>query len=113
MATLKELMGDLKRGDGRKFKRDDWVDGQWFEPIFWACDSWYGIVDGGAVHSCTYHNLDAWEPYTKKKVKLYRPIIKEGCSTYWINDWVSNKDCKPHGTQIIVGWQEMEVEVDE
>lgn len=115
MATLKELMGDLTRGDGRMFF--NMIERFTFEPIFKAHNYWYGIKLNGDSYCANHVESNAWEidkpAKPKKKVKLYRPIIKEECSTYWIQDWVSNKDCKSHGKQIIVGWQEMEVEVDE
>lgn len=114
MPTLRELMGDLTRGDGRRFFNLE--ERFTFEPIFKAHNYWYGIKLDGDSYCANHVESKAWEPYTepkeKKKVKLYRPIIKEGFATYWINDWVSNKDHKAHGTQTIVGWQEMEVEVD-
>lgn len=115
MATLKELMGDLTRGDGRKVY--PYKDNRHFEPIFldkhgfwWGIDEnqeQYGIKENFSVRT------DPVEAKAKKIVKLYRPIIKEECSTYWVQDWVSNKHYKPHGKQQIVGWQEIEVEVDE
>ena len=70
MATLKELMGDLTRGDGRKFRlKKGWWNFEWFEPIFFACDSWFGIVNDGSGQTWTDENLDYWEPYTEPKEK--------------------------------------------
>ena len=46
----------------------------------------------------------------KNKVKVYRPITKEGNNYILYDRYCNNKDLF-HGN--IVGWQEMEVEVDE
>ena len=46
-----------------------------------------------------------------KKVKMYRPVYKGELGTYSLGDWYSDKRIREFGT--IVGWQEMEVEVEE
>ena len=118
MATLKELMGDLTRGDGRIVYSDD--HGTKFEPIF--LDSygvWHGICDDFLVEAFDQFQEWDWEPYTepkaKQKVKLYRPIyLDTNRVSYGTHSkWESNKSYfYDYDFQNIVGWQEMEVEVD-
>lgn len=120
MATLRELMGDLTRGDGRKFRKNKWHSVFWFEPIFQEFEGdWFGIDQDGFMQSfCDNDSLD-WEPYTepkeKKKVKMYRPIRKIGTpGQYAIADtWHQFKSWFQEQYTDIVGWQEMEIEVDE
>lgn len=119
MPTLKELMGDLTRGDGRKFITNN----AWFQPIFLdKYEDWYGLDNNQhGVDFCAY-SIDTWEPYTepklKKNVKMYRPIFCKDDS-YRLGEWRSFKKIAAFDAPQMVygkdlaGWQEMEVEVDE
>lgn len=115
MPTLKELMGDSTRGDGRKFRKNKWFECYSFEPIFQEFEGdWFGVDQDGFMQSfCDNDSLD-WEPYIeskpKKKVTLYRPIAKEG-ENYILYDRYCNNKNMFKGK--IVGWQQIEVEVDE
>lgn len=120
MATLKELMGDLKRGDGRMFfnLRERFT----FEPIFKAHNYWYGIKLNGDSYCANHVESDAWQiddpaTYRKKiKIKLYSPIYKNNSGIgYFMEDgWSSSKnDFDQIPINPIVGWKEIEVEVDE
>jgi len=117
MATLKELMGDLTRGDGRIVYSDD--HGTKFEPIF--LDSygvWHGICDDFLVEAFDQFQEWDWEPYTepkpKKKVKLYRYILKNThTNLYAVNHWQSERPGNYHYDYKVVGTEEMEIEVDE
>lgn len=114
MATIKEIMGELKRGDGRKVTSHEWSDGEWFEPIFFAEGEWHGIDEKGQLVSF----LDDFEVDLKilkktKKIKMYSPIIdgyeKNYCSQ---GEWHTDKTNwakKPE----IKGWLEFECEVEE
>ena len=83
MATLKELMGDKTRGDGRKFRLTFWEADEYFEPIFKDCDGdWYGI-DHLKRFNSTYDfqydrsELDtevSWEEWTTPKVEFYAEV---------------------------------------
>lgn len=114
MATLKELMGDKTRGDGRKFSILEWDNSSWFEPIYRAGDRWYGLMWDVRPNSF-YDFEDCWEEWTPpkqtKKVKLYRPLYKTDFGTYSLGYWYNDKQIREFGR--IVCWQEMEVEVDE
>lgn len=115
MATLKDFMGDLKRGDGRKFKSEYYSAHQWFEPIYKTdVGTWYGLCENGSNFFSGEDHCENWEPYTepktKKKVTLYRPITKEGENYLLYDRYCNNKDLF-YGH--VVGWQEIEVEVDE
>ena len=113
MPTLKELMGDLDRGDGRKFYAKSMAHIHWFEPIFKFEGKWHGLNYWGADLQSERIGED-WElyiePKTKKKVTLYRPIAKEG-ENYILYDRYCNNKNMFKGK--IVGWQQIEVEVDE
>lgn len=145
MPTLKELMGDLKRGDGRRFFSNSMLIANelFFEPIYKDhYDVWYGLDDRANSDYFPQNDADDWEPYIvenetivehhilgglygdplkliyktkmninpKKKVTLYRPIVKERENYLLYDRYCNNKDLF-HGH--VVGWQEMEVEVDE
>lgn len=119
MATLKELMGDLTKGDGRKFRKNNWHSVFWFEPVFKEFEGdWFGVDQDGFMQSfCDNDYLD-WEPYTepkpKKKVKLYRYILKNThTNLYTVNHWQSESPGNYHYDFQVVGTEEMEVEVDE
>lgn len=120
MATLKELMGDLTRGDGRKFRKNKWSDCYWFEPIFQEFEGdWFGVDQDNFMQSfCDGDSLD-WELYTepkeKKKVKLYRGIYKNPGirQIYQFGEWQTDKIVIDYYLKNLVGWQEMEIEVDE
>jgi hypothetical protein len=118
MATLKELMGDKTRGDGRKFSILEWDTSSWFEPIYRAGDRWYGLMWDVRPNSF-YDFEDCWEEWTPpkqtKKVKLYRPIYCSYENHYRSrasdSDWHTDK--KNFDSNSIVGWMEIEAEVDE
>lgn len=131
MPTLKELMGDKTRGDGRKFARLSWDNDRWYEPIFYyekeKC--WFGLNTDGCLNEfsdssdssknvCGKFDFDDWQEWTPpkqtKKVKLYRPIFESPMPGKYVvgDEAATSKDlvicpAKP------VGWQEMEVEVEE
>jgi hypothetical protein len=118
MATLKELMGDLKRGDGRMFF--NLIERFTFEPIFKAHNYWYGLKLNGDSYCANHEESNAWdsdiEPKPKKKLKMYSPIYmnKSGNGYFMEDGWSSSKnDFDQFTINPIVGWQEMEVEVDE
>lgn len=123
MATLKELMGDLNRGDGRRFFSHSMLISNelFFEPIFKDHHNvWYGLDDRGNSDYFPENDADDWKlymkPNEKKKVKLYRPIyLDTNRVSYGTHSkWESNKSYfYDYDFQKIVGWQEMEVEVDE
>lgn len=78
MPALKELMGDLERGDGRKCIKTPFMHHKefYFEPIFLDADKiyWHGLDDKG--NYCRYeaeygNDWQEWHP-PKKKVKLYK-----------------------------------------
>jgi hypothetical protein len=124
MATLKELMGDKNRGDGRKFQ-DQYMDNdEWFEPIFLtdvddgSQNDWHGLDERGYgqwYESCVERY---WKEYTPpkqtKKVKLYSPIgLKDNGKIYTIGQYANEKSVFNSGSDKIIGWHEIEVEVDE
>lgn len=117
MPTLKELMGDKTRGDGRKFARKSWPTNAWFEPIFLsATNCWHGIK-GDANADLFPDSCDGWEewppPKQTKKVKLYRPIYKTETNEYVVDGWWRSYKAENSDRGKAVGWQEMEVEVTE
>jgi len=65
--TLKELMGDLERGDGRKFSRNEIEN--WFEPIFLAAKNWHGKNQAGR-HDAYVECSDGWKEYAEPKKKI-------------------------------------------
>lgn len=120
MATLKELMGDLTRGDGRKFKSEYYSAHRWFEPIYKSdVGTWYGLTENGSNFFYGEDHYENWEPYIepKKKVKLYQPICRDKLlngNYFAINSFVEEKN-KDHVvfSHDVVGWVELEAEVDE
>lgn len=119
MATLREFMGSSKRGDGRKFRKNKWYDCYWFEPIFQNCSGdWFGLDQDDVMQSfCDNDSLD-WEPYIepklKKKVKLYSPVGKSQQGyIYLFGKYADKKQWFGEGGETIIGWHEIEVEVDE
>lgn len=119
MATLKELMGDLTRGDGRKFRKTTWDNVYFFEPIFKELDGdWFGLDQDNLMQSVCEGDSLEWELFEKtnqkKKVKLYRYILKnKHTNLYSVNNWQSESPPNYHYDYQIVGIEEMEVEVDE
>ena len=116
MATLKELMGDLTRGDGRRFF--NLTERFTFEPIFKAHNYWYGLKLNGDSYCANHEESNAWdsdrEPKPKKKVKMYRYILKSiHTNLYCVNHWQSESPGNCHYDFQVVGVEEMEVEVDE
>lgn len=117
MATLKELMGDKTRGDGRKFSILEWDTICWFEPIYRAHDRWYGLMYDVRPNSF-YDFEDCWKEWTPpkqtKKVKLYSALVKRDDGCYYIlGNHYSDKSIFDRIKDEIVGWHEVEVEVDE
>lgn len=118
MSTLKELMGDKTRGDGRKFAKANWDTDRWFEPIFYyeKVRCWIGLNTDGWLNeiSDAINDWNEWTPPKQtKKVKLYRPIRKIEETYYAIESWMTDKPWFLSQYNDIVGWQEMEVEVEE
>lgn len=116
MATLKELMGDLKRGDGRCFF--DLTTRLIFEPVYLADGLWYGLSSNGNHYVFEENGFNTWANdvpvKTKKKVKLYRYILKNmHTNLYCVNHWQSESPGNYHYDFQVVGTEEMEVEVDE
>ena len=74
--TLKELMGDLERGDGRRFANNN--SENWFEPIFLADETWHGKQQSGKGTVWTDYS-DGWKEYLepKKKVELWKWAYKD------------------------------------
>ncbi len=118
MSTLKELMGDKTRGDGRRFWLSFWEDHCWFEPIFKDADGdWCGLKENG-LFSVFQEDWDErhWQEWTPpketKKVKLYSPIgLKDNGKIYTIGQYANDKSVFNSGADKIVGWHEIEVEV--
>lgn len=118
MATLKELMGDLTRGDGRRFF--DLTSRIIYEPIYVVDGLWYGLSSKGNSFCFLENGLPTWEidqpAKPKKKVKMYSPVYmnNSGIGYFMEDGWSSSKnDFDSLTINPIVGWQEMEVEVDE
>lgn len=118
MLTLEELMGDKTRGDGRKFTKTSWDSDRWYEPIFYyekeKC--WVGLNASGLMEKISecFGEWHEWTPPKQtKKVKLYRAIYKIG-DLYSLDLWLSYKGRPTNGSEgKLIGWQEMEVEVEE
>lgn len=122
--TLKEWFGDATRGDGRKFTRHgDWALQCFFEPIFSQDDfdtgirRWHGLDEQGRYFYELDDACDNWKewhpPKEKKKITLYRPIIKFG-PQYIYGSW-SSLAKENHSIHMgeVVGREEREIEVDE
>ena len=73
--TLKELMGDLERGDGRRFEND--ASAGWFEPIFLADETWHGKQQNGKGTVWTDYSY-GWKEYLepKKKIEMWKWAYK-------------------------------------
>ena len=121
MSTLKELMGDKTKGDGRKFALDWWDRDRWFEPIFKDISGdWSGLRESGFLAYFPDSGYTEWEEWTPpkqtKKVKLYSPVYENLNNLGYYEShkrFTSNKqDFLETAHEKIVGWQEMEVEVD-
>lgn len=121
MATLKELMGDKVRGDGRRFFSASMsiANEKFFEPIFKDnYGDWYGLDDRANKDYFHETDTDDWEPYTepkpKKKLKMYRYILKnKHADFYTVTNYQSgNFECYGRDYKI-VGTEEIEIEVDE
>lgn len=114
MKTLDEIFPS-GRGDGRKFRRTGEAWDMRFEPIFKGRTQWVGLDAGGHTVEVAHGEFQwtEWQPPKKtKKVTLYRPVIKTSLGNYTIPYcWSSFKDLSVNNN--IVGWQEMEVEIDE
>jgi hypothetical protein len=115
MATLKELMGDLKRGDGRQFF--NLKTRQIFEPIYFSSPNWFGLCSDGYSYYFDENQI-YWgfeeKPTFKKKIKLYRYILKNRhTNLYCVNHWQSDSPGNYHYDYQVVGTEEMEIEVDE
>ena len=112
MATLKELMGDKTRGDGRKFTLGNDV---WFEPIFKdRGGKWTGLNDEGYSEEFSEGEIYYWEEWMQpKKIKLYRPIYESPTPGKYVlgEEAAVSKEYLIHPAKL-AGWQEMEVEVN-
>lgn len=129
-------------GDGRKFILRDTTISQgmtdiFFRPLakakdFWSNTiRWYGIWSDEHLESFSDDELQLlkfveWHPpKTRNKIMMYRPIIKvtptplyhgfKAADPFYAitNNWTSSKSTATGGTNQVVGFQEMEVEVDE
>jgi len=68
MSTLKELMGDKTKGDGRKFALDWWDRDRWFEPIFKDISGdWSGLRESGFLAYFPESGYTEWEEWTPPK----------------------------------------------
>ena len=119
MATLKELIGDKTRGDGRKFFQLGWEKNEWFEPYYLdRYKIWHGLDNDHESISFCFKYYNSWQEWTPpketKKVKLYSPIgLKDNGKIYTIGQYANDKSVFNSGSDKIVGWHEIEVEVDE
>jgi len=79
--TLKELMGDATRGDGRRFANESFAG--WFEPIFLANELWHGMFSDFSA-SRRSQDSGGWKAYAepKKKVEMWKWACK-GSSGMW------------------------------
>jgi hypothetical protein len=113
MKTLKEIFGEKTRGDGRRFRREGWDEGFWFEPIFKAYgEKWHGIIDSGFAD--VYREDEKFiEVKPTKKVKFYSPILGSEGAYHAKADWNMNKKYWDHIPKIdIKGWLEIDCEVE-
>jgi hypothetical protein len=116
MATLKELMGDKNKGDGRRFT---FGNDQWFEPIFLdRGGEWSGLNQDGYLETFSQGSIYYWEEWTPsnqtKKVELYSPIgLKDNGKIYTIGQYANDKSFFNQGSDKIIGWHKIEIEVDE
>lgn len=91
MATLKELLGDKVRGDGRKFIQNHWKNHEWFEPIFKTkIGEWIGLSDEGYDISVGEKEGDDWHewPEAKPKKVVYERMYAPSNSFMWMIDGV-------------------------
>lgn len=115
--TLGEIFPDGK-GDGRKFifKIGSADSSFWFIPYFKTLESrWHGINKMGQLFTA---NDSTWvkeyvEPKKTKKITMYKPIYKgyDYNHTAYKDEWHSDKE--NFGMNGIVGWLEIEAEVQE
>ncbi len=104
--------------DGRKFWRADWDDTMYFVPYFrTVAGKWYGLGENGM--DFIYYNTSVFKEWTSpkqtKKVKMYKPIRKGYDIHYRTradDEWHTDKDNFTE-TRTILGWLEMEVEIEE
>lgn len=119
MATLKELMGDKTRGDGRKFRLNGWdLPQSYFEPIFLdGVNNWYGVdeTDSSFEFSENGDDWQEWHPPKKtKKIKMIRYIIKDRRDRYYQTHWYTGIENQLNlDKDKIVKIEEKEIEVDE
>lgn len=119
--TLDAWFKGKDRGDGRKFSYEDWaLENSWFEPIFRdVLGQWCGLGNSGlATRYFSEGNWREWHPpKVKKKIKMYMAIIcdLDQPEKYFTHNVYTSKKCldinKKHYK--IVGWQEIEAEIDE
>lgn len=118
MATLKQLMGDLTRGDGRKVCSVNWNDSDmYFEPVIRTTDGmWHGVFEQGLPWS-NQEAIDTWTEWTPpkktKQVTMYTPIYLRTNGTYsshgvWRNSKEEFVECGE-----AVGWLTQITEVGE
>ena len=119
MATLKELMGDLKRGDGRIISNKGWSERHDFEPIYWAEGFWYGLDrEGSSVEYDEELNIHFYEFKKTKIIKMYKPIKLHGVNDaeekqYYSNNFEYHSDKSYFVDDSIAGWLEIECEVED
>lgn len=119
--TLDEIFPNGRgEGDGRKFRKNDWASLEsYFEPFFRTTQgSWFGLNHKGdnMGYSGNLEGWTEWHPPKKtKKIKMYRAIYKTTNGEYYVHYWMSKKIHDPVLPVVndVVGWQEMEVEIDE
>lgn len=112
MATLKELMGDKTRGDGRMFRLPGWPEEHNFEPVFKADNdnTWYGITAKGYAASYGAENRILWSEWhpPKKKIKRWLWAAKDGsCMTNLLSEQEAER-MKAHTIKLL--WSETEFE---
>lgn len=118
MTTLKELMGDLTRGDGRKFTNKIFGTNEWMEPIFKDCyGNWHCLFSNGEawVEACLSQQTWIEWTFSKKRIKLYQPIFRDKNlygNYFSANHFIEEKN-KKHAvfSHDVVGWIEVEAEV--
>lgn len=116
--TLDQFFPGLIRADGRKFTLIINCQGFYFEPIFKDhAGFWHGFNNIGQ-HDIWNGSTDSWiewqEPKKTKKITLYKPILPGYEDTYWSKDeWHTDKNNWSLENYKIVGWMQMDCEVQE
>lgn len=117
--NLDQHLGHNDRGDGRKFTKELWADGKWFEPVFYINEKWYGVDD--TKQACFYKSDGEWYEYSaknKKEVTLYSPVLQHHQTKCIYTSGHYHHDQsfihQTHDSKIdhIVGWHEIKVLVE-